>query len=89
MNCWATPRGEGSIEEFPRICTIEAPYDHCLEKRLLEVAQVYSVPSAGSGIQGFPVSEDTALLAPHVPQRSVTPDIVLRVLGVPLNRHRT
>lgn len=87
MYCQAAPHGGCSIEEFPRICTIEAPDDHRLEELWLEVAQIHPVPSAGFGIQWFPVSDNAARFATHVPQRPVTPDIVLRVRGMTLNRH--
>jgi hypothetical protein len=88
MTGWAAAREERSIEERPRIRTIEAPDDHRLEQLWLEVAQVHPVPSARFGIQWFPVSDDPARFATHVSKRPVTPDIVFRVSGMTLNRNR-
>src|SRR3546814_494878 len=58
-----------SVEECPGIRAVEAPDDHRFQEPWIEVAQVHSVPGAGFGFQRFPVGDDAARFAAHVPQR--------------------
>ena len=71
-----------SIEECPRVRAVEAPDDHGLQQRWIEVAQVHAVPGTRLGIQWFPVGDDAARLATHVLQCPVAPDIAFRVAGM-------
>src|SRR3546814_3853858 len=75
-----------SIEECPGIRAVEAPDDHRFQEPWIEVAQVHSVPGAGFGFQRFPVGNDAARSAAHIPQRPVAPDVAFRVLGMALDR---
>jgi hypothetical protein len=77
-----------SVKEFPRIGAIEAPDDYRLQERWFEIAQVYSMASAGLGFERLPMGQDAANLAAHVPQRSIAPDVAFRVLWMALDRHR-
>src|SRR3546814_2414053 len=71
-----------SVEECPGIRAVEAPDDHRFREPWIEVAQVHSVPGAGFGFQRFPVGDDAARFAAHVPQRPVAPDVAFRVFGM-------
>src|SRR3546814_5710098 len=73
-----------SVEECPGIRAVEAPDDHRFQEPWIEVAQVHSVPGAGFGFQRFPVGDDAARFAAHVPQRPVAPDVAFRVFGMTL-----
>jgi hypothetical protein len=78
-------RRQCSIQEFPGVRPIEAPDDNRLKQRGFKIPQVYAVASAGRGLDRLPVGDDTAGLAPHIPQTSIAPDIAFRVLGVALD----
>src|SRR3546814_10552232 len=76
-----------TVEECPGIRAVEAPDDHRFQEPWIEVAQVHSVPGAGFGFQRFPVGDDAARFAAHVPQRPVAPDVAFRVFGMTLDRY--
>src|SRR6185437_5748100 len=83
-----TRNSKCSIQEFPGICSIEAPDDHRGQKLGLEVPQVHAVASARQGFNGFPVGDDPAGLAPEGSQGSVAPDVAFRVFRMALYRDR-
>ncbi|WIG55919.1 MAG: hypothetical protein OJF61_001707 [Rhodanobacteraceae bacterium] len=80
--------GKRSIQEFPRVCPVEAPDDDRLQKRRVEIPQVHAVTSAGRGFKRFPMRNDAAGLAPEIPERPIAPDVLFRVLGMALNGDR-
>ena len=80
--------GKGSIQEFPSVRPIEAPNDHRLQERGLEIPQVHSVSSAGCGFNRLPMGDDTAGLASNIPQGPIAPDVAFRILGMALDGDR-
>ena len=77
-----------SIQEFPGVRPIEAPDDNRLKKRGFKIPQVYAVTSAGRGLNWLPMGDDTAVLAPNIPQGSIAPHVAFRILGMALDRDR-
>jgi hypothetical protein len=80
--------GKRSIYELPSVRPIEAPNDDRLQESGLKIPQVHSVASAGCRFNRLPMGDDTAGLAPNVPQGPIAPDVAFRILGMALDRDR-
>ena len=78
-----------SVDEFPRVRSIEPSYLNTLSKARIKVVQIDAVLAAWLGDKWFPMRDASAGLATHIAQRLVAPDVLGRILRVSFYPNRS